>query len=166
MRPRPALSFCESIYLYMHLYGHEQPWCANPRSALPVRQFSPRLAGFDPTARRGAAPVGTASHAVYDPASAFACHRAVPGPTGRDAGHGQHHPHPDLEIMGRHGWIVKRRSKDRWERRLGLAGQAQLKRALPRSGEVASPTPAATRPRALGHSDLTLANEASDASAK
>lgn len=43
-----------------------------------------------------------------------------------------------LEIMGRHGWIVKRPGKDRRERRLRLAraGEAQLKRALPRWEEL------------------------------
>ena len=39
-----------------------------------------------------------------------------------------------LEIMGRHGWVAKRPGKDRRERRLRLAkaGEAQLRRALPR----------------------------------
>jgi DNA-binding MarR family transcriptional regulator len=38
-----------------------------------------------------------------------------------------------LEIMARHGWVVKQPAGDRRERRLSLgkAGKAQLKRALP-----------------------------------
>ena len=38
-----------------------------------------------------------------------------------------------LDIMERHGWIVKRQGKDRRERRLhlGPAGRQQLQRALP-----------------------------------
>ncbi len=38
-----------------------------------------------------------------------------------------------LEIMGRHGWILKRRGDDLREWRLGLTltGEAQLQRALP-----------------------------------
>jgi DNA-binding MarR family transcriptional regulator len=38
-----------------------------------------------------------------------------------------------LEIMGRHGWIAKRRGQDRreWRMRLSKSGEVQLKRALP-----------------------------------
>jgi DNA-binding MarR family transcriptional regulator len=38
-----------------------------------------------------------------------------------------------LNIMGRHGWIAKRRGDDRreWRMRLSKAGEAQLKQALP-----------------------------------
>jgi DNA-binding MarR family transcriptional regulator len=38
-----------------------------------------------------------------------------------------------LNIMGRHGWIAKRRGKDRreWRMRLSRAGQIQFKQALP-----------------------------------
>jgi DNA-binding MarR family transcriptional regulator len=38
-----------------------------------------------------------------------------------------------LDIMGRRGWIAKRRSKDRreWQIRLSKRGEAQLERALP-----------------------------------
>jgi DNA-binding MarR family transcriptional regulator len=38
-----------------------------------------------------------------------------------------------LDIMGRRGWIAKRRGKDRreWRLRLAQAGKAQLDRALP-----------------------------------
>jgi len=38
-----------------------------------------------------------------------------------------------LNIMGRHGWIVKRRGKDRreWRMRLSKAGETQFKQALP-----------------------------------
>jgi len=38
-----------------------------------------------------------------------------------------------LNIMGRHGWIAKRRGKDRreWRMRLSKAGETQFKRALP-----------------------------------
>jgi DNA-binding MarR family transcriptional regulator len=38
-----------------------------------------------------------------------------------------------LTIMGRHGWIAKRRGKDRreWRMRLSKAGEAQFKNALP-----------------------------------
>ncbi len=45
-----------------------------------------------------------------------------------------------LEIMGRRGWIAKRRGKDRREWRLCLtkAGESQFKRALPSWEEVQS----------------------------
>jgi len=38
-----------------------------------------------------------------------------------------------LTIMGRHGWIAKRRGQDRreWRMRLSRAGQNEFKRALP-----------------------------------
>jgi DNA-binding MarR family transcriptional regulator len=38
-----------------------------------------------------------------------------------------------LTIMGRHGWIAKRRGEDRreWRMRLSKAGETQLKQALP-----------------------------------
>ena len=38
-----------------------------------------------------------------------------------------------LNIMGRHGWIAKRRGEDRreWRMRLSKAGETQLKKALP-----------------------------------
>jgi DNA-binding MarR family transcriptional regulator len=38
-----------------------------------------------------------------------------------------------LTIMGRHGWIAKRRGEDRreWRMRLSKAGEAQFKKALP-----------------------------------
>jgi DNA-binding MarR family transcriptional regulator len=38
-----------------------------------------------------------------------------------------------LTIMGRHGWIAKRRGEDRreWRMRLSKAGETQLKKALP-----------------------------------
>jgi DNA-binding MarR family transcriptional regulator len=38
-----------------------------------------------------------------------------------------------LEIIGRHGWIAKRRGQDRreWRMRLSKPGEAQLKRAMP-----------------------------------
>jgi DNA-binding MarR family transcriptional regulator len=38
-----------------------------------------------------------------------------------------------LTIMGRHGWIAKRRGEDRreWRMRLSKAGEMQLKQALP-----------------------------------
>jgi DNA-binding MarR family transcriptional regulator len=38
-----------------------------------------------------------------------------------------------LNIMGRHGWIAKRRGKDRreWRMRLSRAGETQFKKALP-----------------------------------
>ena len=38
-----------------------------------------------------------------------------------------------LTIMGRHGWIAKRRGEDRreWRMRLSKAGEAQFKHALP-----------------------------------
>src|SRR6266851_275388 len=38
-----------------------------------------------------------------------------------------------LNIMGRHGWIAKRRGDDRreWRMRLSKAGETQLKQALP-----------------------------------
>ena len=38
-----------------------------------------------------------------------------------------------LNIMGRHGWIAKRRGQDRreWRMRLSKAGEAQFKQALP-----------------------------------
>jgi DNA-binding MarR family transcriptional regulator len=38
-----------------------------------------------------------------------------------------------LGIMGRHGWIAKRRGQDRreWRMRLSKSGEAQLERALP-----------------------------------
>jgi DNA-binding MarR family transcriptional regulator len=38
-----------------------------------------------------------------------------------------------VEIMGRHGWIAKRRGQDRreWRMRLSKSGEAQLKRSLP-----------------------------------
>jgi DNA-binding MarR family transcriptional regulator len=38
-----------------------------------------------------------------------------------------------LNIMGRHGWIAKRRGEDRreWRMRLSKAGQTQFKQALP-----------------------------------
>lgn len=38
-----------------------------------------------------------------------------------------------LNIMGRHGWIAKRRGDDRreWHMRLSKAGESQLKQALP-----------------------------------
>ena len=38
-----------------------------------------------------------------------------------------------LNIMSRHGWIAKRRGKDRreWRMRLSKAGEAQFKQALP-----------------------------------
>ena len=43
-----------------------------------------------------------------------------------------------LEIMARHGWVLKRHAADRRERRLtlGKAGKAQLNRALPLWEEV------------------------------
>jgi DNA-binding MarR family transcriptional regulator len=39
-----------------------------------------------------------------------------------------------LTIMGRHGWIAKRRGDDRreWRMRLSKAGETELKQALPR----------------------------------
>ena len=38
-----------------------------------------------------------------------------------------------LNIMGRHGWIAKRRGEDRreWRMRLSKAGEAEFKQALP-----------------------------------
>ena len=43
-----------------------------------------------------------------------------------------------LQIMVRGGWIAERRGEDRRERRLRLAGEAQLNRALPVWGKVQS----------------------------
>ena len=72
-----------------------------------------------------------------------------------------------VEIIGRHGWIVKRPGKDRRERRLRLAtaGEVQLKRALPRWEELQ-----ARLRRQLGDerwdSLLKLTNEATIATTK
>lgn len=72
-----------------------------------------------------------------------------------------------LAIMGRHGWIVKRSGMDRRERRLGLAraGEAQLKRALPRWEKLQARLKGQLG-RERWDSLMTLMNEATAATVK
>src|SRR5260370_30431255 len=46
-----------------------------------------------------------------------------------------------LNIMGRHGWIAKKRGEDRreWRMRLSKAGEAEFKQALPHLGRAQTP---------------------------